>query len=162
MSNASAKSHFLYPEGVAYNPGVDRSKRLVFSATRDLERHEAWLKRHHELYSESLQECQRQLERRNVIDACARAILLPITLLVSVCAALYRWAWVLTRRFQMRIELQSRINAMDQLSPRRLPGVPWRAAAGKEIRQEASGRRSPHHSQRVKPREIRRPVSVSG
>jgi hypothetical protein len=127
MSNAPAEVHFFETTGVAVK-SPELSKRAVVSANTELERHELWLKRHHELYSESLKECQRQLERRNIIDACVQAILLPINLLVASCSALFQGARGLTRRFQLRAELQSRINAMDQLSLRRLPRAPWHTA----------------------------------
>jgi hypothetical protein len=126
MSNVSAKIHL---GALADRPSFDRSKQLVTSANRELERHQLWLERHHELYSESLEECQRQLERRNEIDACVQAILLPINLLISVCTVLFHRAWVYAHRFRLRAELQSRINAMEQLSRRQLPQALWRAAS---------------------------------
>jgi hypothetical protein len=128
MSNGLSKMHLVNARCIAGRPFVDLSKQVIVSANKELERHGLWLKRHHELYSESLKECQRQLERRNVIDTCARVILLPINLLVSACAALLNRAWALTRHFRLRAELQSRINAMDQFSVRRLPEAPRRNA----------------------------------
>jgi hypothetical protein len=127
MFDASVKRHLLNGGGISPNPQVSRSEQLVSSAPRELQ--EAWVRRHHELYSESLRESQRQLERRSVIDACARAILFPVSLLVSVCAAVSHWTWALTRRIQMRHELQKRINTMDRIRPWQLPQAPWHQAS---------------------------------
>lgn len=124
MSDLSAERHVQSVGAMSSHLHVNRSKQLVSSATRELQRHEVWLRRHHELYSEALKECQRQLERGNVIGACARTILFPVTLLVSVCAALIKMRWAVTRRAETRAELQRRINTMDRIRSRQLPQAP--------------------------------------
>jgi hypothetical protein len=118
MSDASAKIYLDGAKAVAARPSVHWSKQVVASANRELERHQLWVERHHQLYADALNDCQRQLERQNLISACIRAIILPLKLLASVCAASLHSAWALPRRFRMRAELQSRINAMDQLTAR--------------------------------------------
>jgi hypothetical protein len=118
MSDASAKIYLDGAKAVAARPSVHWSKQVVASANRELERHQLWVERHHQLYADALNDCQRQLERQNLISACIRAIILPLKLLASVCAASLHSAWALPRRFRMRAELQSRINAMDQLTVR--------------------------------------------
>lgn len=126
MFHSSADGHPLNVGDVSSNPRVNQSKQLVFSATSELQRHEVWLRRHHELYSDSLRACQRQLERLNVVQACARAIFFPVTVLILACAVLIHRTREFMRGVQMRSELQKRINAMDRIRPRQLPQAAWR------------------------------------
>ena len=112
MSNVSDKIHVVDAKITAAT--VACSKEVVVSANRELERHELWLERHHEVYSETLKECQRQLRRQNLISACKQTALLPIRLLASGCTALFRGVRAHPRRSRRRADLQNRIDRMEQ------------------------------------------------
>jgi hypothetical protein len=112
VSNVSDKIHLVDAKTAAAT--VAWSKEIVISATRELERHELWLERHHEVYSEALKQCQRQLKRHYLISACKQTALLPIQLLASGCVALFRGVRPYPRRSRLRADLQNRIDRMEQ------------------------------------------------
>ncbi len=152
MSNVSDKIHLVDAKAAAAT--VAWSKEVVVSANRELERHQLWLERHQEVYSEALKGCQRQLKRQYLISACKQTALLPIQLLASGCVALFRGVWAYPRRSRLRAELQNRLDRMEAVQQ-----APWRSAASIST---LITRESAHHSHRVKPRTIRRSVSLSG
>jgi hypothetical protein len=115
------ETHLIDARAPAVRATVDRSKDVVASANRELDRHRLWLERHQTLYSEALKECQRQLKRRSLIRAIKQTPLLPIQLLSTLCVAGFHAAWGYPHRLRPRAKLQNRIYAMEQLSGRRLP-----------------------------------------
>jgi hypothetical protein len=140
VSNVSDKTHLVDAKTTAAT--VAWSKEVVVSANRELERHELWLERHHEIYSEALKECQRQLKRQYLISACKQTTLLPIQLLASGCVALFRGVRAYPRRSRLRAELQNRIDRMEQRR-RFVQQAPWRNAASISTR---ITREPAHHS----------------
>jgi hypothetical protein len=127
MSIISDRS-LICREPVAARATITRSNKVVFSANGELSRHRLWMERHHELYSEALKACQRQLRRQNYINACKEVVLLPPRLLLSACVALLHGACAYPRRVQRRVNLQRRIYAIDDLCKRRAPEPAWRTA----------------------------------
>jgi hypothetical protein len=159
MSNVPDKNQIIDAKAAALRATLDRSKAAVAVASRELERHHLWVERHRALYTELLEDCQQSLKRRLLISTWKQTVLLPMQLLASACVAGFHWAWAYLHRFRLRAELQSRINAMEQLSRRRLPQAPSRTAAGPSTQ---TNRMPVHHSQSVKPRTMIRSISASG
>jgi hypothetical protein len=114
---------YLADRRAAVRATVERSKDLISSANRELDRHQQWFERHRELYREALEGFEHELKRLGLIGACRQTAKFRAHLVSSVCVALLHGAKrVLTNphRFRMRVKLQNRINALDQLSWRRL------------------------------------------
>ena len=72
----------------AVDTTVDRSKDVVVSANRELERHQQWLERHSEVYLKELKWAQRRLRRHDLIRACKQAVMVPMQLVSSGFVAL--------------------------------------------------------------------------
>ena len=100
----------------AVDTTVDRSKDVVVSANRELERHQQWLERHSEVYLKELKWAKRRLRRHDLIRACKQAVMVPMQLVSSGFVALLPGARRTLANRAKYEQLQNRINAVDRPS----------------------------------------------
>jgi hypothetical protein len=76
-------THFIDTKVAAVEATVYRSKDVVASANRELERHQQWFECHRELYAEDLKRAERQLRRLGVLRSCKQTVIFPMRLAAS-------------------------------------------------------------------------------
>jgi hypothetical protein len=95
---------------------VERSKAAVVTAQMELDKHQQWLGRHQELYSQAVRGCERRLKRQAYIAACKQTAWLPIQLLATAWTGLLHAAFAYLRRRWLRAKLRDRIQELDHPS----------------------------------------------
>jgi hypothetical protein len=121
VSAASDEIQIIAKKGPAVSATVGRSKEVVASANRELDKHKQWLEQHRSPYVQALDGCLRKIERRRLIRACGQAILTTARVLSSVCrtslhTALRRLTDPRDLQWRVHEQLQKRIDAMDPLT----------------------------------------------
>lgn len=76
-------TRFIDTKVAAVEATVYRSKDVVASANRELERHQQWFECHRELYAEDLKRAERQLRRLGVLRSCKQTVIFPMRLAAS-------------------------------------------------------------------------------
>ena len=76
-------TRFIDTKVAAVEATVYRSKDVVASANRELERHQQWFECHRELYAEDLKRAERQLSRLGVLRSCKQTVIFPMRLAAS-------------------------------------------------------------------------------
>ncbi len=109
-------THLIDAKVAAVDTTVDRSKDVVVSANRELERHQQWLERHREVYLKELKWAKRQLRRHDLIRACKQAVMVPMQLVSFGFVALLHGARSTLANRAKQERLQNRINAIDHPS----------------------------------------------
>ena len=107
-------THLINAKVAAVETTVDRSKDVVVSATKELERHQQWLERHREVYLKELKWAKRQLRRHDLIRACKQVVIVPMQLVSSGFLALLPGARRTLAKRAIYEQLQNRINAVDR------------------------------------------------
>ena len=76
-------TRFIDTKVAAVEATVCRSKDVVASANRELERHQQWFECHREFYAEDLKRAERQLRRLGVLRSCKQTVIFPMRLAAS-------------------------------------------------------------------------------
>jgi len=97
---------------------VERSKAPAVKAQTELDKHQQWVGRHQELYTQAVKGCEHRLKHQAFIAACKKTAWLPIHLVATASTGLINAALAYPRHRSLRAKLKDRIQELDH--PREL------------------------------------------
>jgi hypothetical protein len=98
---------------------VEQSKAAAVAAQMELDKHQQWVGRHQELYTEAVKGCERRLKRQAFMAVCKQTAWVPVQLLTTAWRGLSHAALAYPRRRSLRAKLKDRIQELDH--PSELP-----------------------------------------
>jgi hypothetical protein len=91
---------------------IEQAKKAAVTARNELDKHQQWLGRHQDLYTEAVKGCERRLKRQAFIAACKDTARLPIQLLSTAWNGLFNAG----HRRSLRAKLKDRLQELDHPS----------------------------------------------
>ena len=95
---------------------VEQSKAAAVAAQMELDKHQQWVGRHQELYTEAVKGCERRLKRQAFIGACKQTARLPVQFLTTAWSGLSNAPLAYRRRRWLRPKLKDRLQQLDHPS----------------------------------------------
>jgi len=93
---------------------VEQSKAAAVAAQMELDKHQQWVGRHQELYTEAVKGCERRLKRQSFMGA--QTARLPVQFLTTAWSGLFNAPLAYRRRRWLRAKLKDRLQPLDHPS----------------------------------------------